>query len=1131
MALDQAKCQQPGTDSMLNLPGWYQALTLTERLALLRTEAFRKPGLETIDQVQAESGLHAWKAQSPFDQGTCWAERLAMDGVSEQELLVLLGEQAATGWARLPEPPAWLHELSQAFEQPIAEADLTELAELFASLAEAEEERTRQAEETASRKQSFLPVFYPLLARGVARLQADLAELLSNYPTPPFDPAEVHRLFLPALASQLMRQAARTLTLELHVARLEGRLSGETPQERFQQFVTHFTQPEHLFPLLTEYGSLSRLLVQTMQHWATSSLEVLQHLCTDWDDMCRVLAPHGDPGRLSEVTAGVGDLHQGGRSTLILQFTSGLRLVYKPRSLAVDLHFQQLLAFLNARGDHPPFRVLRVLDKGLHGWSEYVEQEGCATHEEIARFYERQGGYLALLYLLEATDMHHENLIAAGDQPVLVDLEALFHPRPQEADPASSAMLGLETMTNSVLRVGLLPQRIWGDQERAGLDLSGLGGRAGQLGPLPVLQAQARGTDQMRFLRERLSMPEAKNLPRLEGGAVDILEYRDDLLRGFRGVYRLCREHGDALLAGPLQAFAQDPIRVVLRSTRTYALLLSESSHPDLLRDALARDRFFDRLWVQAVGLPHLKPLIAFEREALHRGDIPLFRSRPATRDLWTSDGRCLPDFLVTSSLDAVTQRLRELSEADLARQSWFIEAALATIPMGEVVGFAGSHLVPAEAKATPEHLVRAACAVGERLGSLALLGEHGANWLGVTYVHEREWRLAPAGLDLYSGVAGMAFFLAYLGDLTGIEKYTRLSRAALLNVREQLQQRLPPTQAPGGYGGWGSIFYLYAHLGVLWQDEKLLEEAAEYAHLVPDLLEKDHTFDLIGGAAGTLLCLLALYQVHPHAQVLGAALRCGEWLLTHAAQCQTDQPQAEAAGTLPRPLTGLSHGAAGMAYSLLKLAAVSKQSRFRVGTLAAMAYERRVFSEARQNWPNFLAPWQDSRECLPQAEAKAGAPHKHFGVTWCHGAPGIGLGRLAQLAYLDDDPVLHREIASALRTTLLEGFGRNHSLCHGDLGNLETVLTAAQVLQDARYQEEVARLSAMILQSIETHGWQTGIPMSVETPGLMTGIAGIGYELLRLAEPERIPNLLILEEPPACRRPPSSLLEPFAAD
>jgi lantibiotic modifying enzyme len=32
--------------------------------------------------------------------------------------------------------------------------------------------------------------------------------------------------------------------------------------------------------------------------------------------------------------------------------------------------------------------------------------------------------------------------------------------------------------------------------------------------------------------------------------------------------------------------------------------------------------------------------------------------------------------------------------------------------------------------------------------------------------------------------------------------------------------------------------------------------------------------------------------------------------------------------------------------------------------------------------------------------------------------------------------------------------------------------------------------------------------------PGMMTGLAGIGYGLLRLAEPERVPSVPVLEPP-----------------
>lgn len=136
--------------------------------------------------------------------------------------------------------------------------------------------------------------------------------------------------------------------------------------------------------------------------------------------------------------------------------------------------------------------------------------------------------------------------------------------------------------------------------------------------------------------------------------------------------------------------------------------------------------------------------------------------------------------------------------------------------------------------------------------------------------------------------------------------------------------------------------------------------------------------------------------------------------------------------------------------------------------------------------------------------------------TVWCHGAPGIGLARLCCLPHLDDAEI-RSEINTALKTTLTHGFGFNHSLCHGDLGNLELLLQASQTLDDPQWKTQVDRLAAIILESIDKHGWLCGVPLGVETPSLMTGLAGIGYGLLRLAEPTRVPSILVLAPPTLC--------------
>jgi lantibiotic modifying enzyme len=111
-------------------------------------------------------------------------------------------------------------------------------------------------------------------------------------------------------------------------------------------------------------------------------------------------------------------------------------------------------------------------------------------------------------------------------------------------------------------------------------------------------------------------------------------------------------------------------------------------------------------------------------------------------------------------------------------------------------------------------------------------------------------------------------------------------------------------------------------------------------------------------------------------------------------------------------------------------------------------------------------------------------------------------------------DPCLLPEIETAVRTTLTSGIGIGHSLCHGDLGNIELVRTALEQMPDHFGGLSLEAPLAGIVESIRRSGWLCGNPRHIESPGLMTGIAGIGYGLLRLAAPETVPSVLALEAP-----------------
>jgi lantibiotic modifying enzyme len=109
----------------------------------------------------------------------------------------------------------------------------------------------------------------------------------------------------------------------------------------------------------------------------------------------------------------------------------------------------------------------------------------------------------------------------------------------------------------------------------------------------------------------------------------------------------------------------------------------------------------------------------------------------------------------------------------------------------------------------------------------------------------------------------------------------------------------------------------------------------------------------------------------------------------------------------------------------------------------------------------------------------------------------------------------VNAEIETAVATTLSGGFGGGSCLCHGDAGNLQLLIDAAVRCDRPEWKTAAHRIAANLLNASEQRGWICGTPGNIETPGLMLGLAGVGYSLLRLARPS-IPSLLMLERPPS---------------
>ncbi|MFB7587046.1 type 2 lanthipeptide synthetase LanM [Streptomyces sp. NPDC056169] len=964
--------------------------------------------------------------------------------------------------------------------------------------------------DTAARHDVWRRAFAGALAPLTRAAGEALAERLRALPdlARQVDADAVRAGFERQLGHRLVTPAARTLVLELNRARVEGRLDGATPERRFAGFAAELGTRHPLAGLFGRYPVLARLLGTECGYATAATAELLERFVADRAALVEELLGGIDPGALTAVDLGQGDTHQQGRAVAMLRFADGRTVVYKPRPLDQHACFDRLVGWLDDRLPGLGLRTVKVLRRDGYGWLEFVGHRPCRSVGEADLFYRRQGALLALLYAVDGADMHCENLVACGDQPVLVDVETLLHPSVPAAttagpDPAALALAA------SVHRTCLLPQLLIG--EHGALDISGVGGGQAALSPADVVDWADAGTDTMHLVRRRVPYTGSPNRPSLEGREIDPGAYEAALLTGFRLGYDTLVAHRGELLApdGPLAAFGTAPARFVGRATRLYGTLLDESAHPDVLGDAVDRDVLFSLLYAESAGDPVRQRLVEHEIADLWDGDIPVFVHRPGSADAWSSRGARLPDLLAAPGLVATEEKISALGEVDRHHQEWLISAALSTHRARRVTHRADAPAFPPAPASVPEprRLLAAACGIADEIVGRAVRDDSRANWIGLELVDGRHWAVTPMGAGLADGYTGVALFLAQLGRLTGVGRYTDLASRAVRPLPRLVRAlasdpELSRAVGPGGFHGLGGLCYALARLTTLLGDDRLgdclplaLEALATSARTDDEQagpsaeLGGGPSADVGGGLAGGLAALLAVHRESGLPQAAALAADLAGLLLP-------------AAGALP---DGFLRGRAGAGWAL---------SRY--GTAAASPDG--AYAAA-------------GRALLAPAPAGTAFDDRAADIGWCSGLSGTLLATVAgtgpaQMPTPMPTPTPTPTQATTTTTTADALWARiagerpplsDLSLCHGEMGTLETLaVAAAHGLPGAA--GRLTHRAGLVLGALDRHGPRCSTPNTVPSPGLLTGSSGIGYALLRLGFAETVPSVLLLDPTPGKR-------------
>lgn len=881
--------------------------------------------------------------------------------------------------------------------------------------------------------------------------------------------------------------------------------SGPPVRELYEQFVQQHRR-DGLGSLLTAYPVFGRLIGQVVNLWQIASLELLERVSNDRPSLETIF---GIPqtAQLVAVRQGLSDPHRGGRAVAILSFADSAnntrrQVVYKPKDMGVDAAFQALLADLNTNSTLEPLRTLAVHAADGYGYMEFVEHQHCKSDEELHCFYTNAGRLTALLHLLGCTDCHHENLIASGDQLLLIDTETLLeadlpdHIRQADTAAAAAKPSNLQTrFLRSVLRSGLLPQWLFIGGAKRAVDISALG-----ISPPSEPEQQYHGwlginSDGMMPGRVRRPSNVPTSLPVGIGATNPFDRFLETFCEGFtRQAQALVAQRERWLQpASALNRFAGLQRRIVLRATRVYFALQRQQLEPEALRSPQAQALKLEQLarsFLLAETKPLHWPVFAAERRQMQQLDIPFFTHRIDGDALeLDADASELRGFIQTSGLQAARERLRAFDQNEIDFQLSLIRGA---VQARQLHVNSGANVSESHADATNIHQpisdVQAASRIAEQLLAMAIHDPQGPmEWLGMDLGADGEsFSFGPVGTSLYGGSLGIACLLKQLeARNVRIEGAAEAQATILKPLRDLVEhpsadgRRRWWRDQPLGLIGCGGVLLALQQL-----DERPLAEAL-LADALPRFITADQQLDLLSGCAGLIGALLQLNT--PGAIEL--AVQAGRHLLAQQDQQGTWNDKPRQSGLL-----GMSHGTAGCAAALAQLHASTGDDAFARAARTALTHERARFNPARGNWPDLR-------------QVRSSSDTNNYMVSWCHGAPGIGLGRACLWGTDLWDEQCAEEINVALATTAATTTLKADHLCCGTLGLMVVLRTLASgpwPLQPELRQKAAAVVS---MHSERARERCTGPRLELRCfgtkegglvlPGFFTGLSGMGMALL----------------------------------
>lgn len=911
-------------------------------------------------------------------------------------------------------------------------------------------------------------VYNPFIEKTKEELYEYLQKL--NKEQEIFNIKNLQKNFIEHISQLMFNISNKAIIAELHEQKKQGLLKGENENEELKYFLENISQKDNIIRFFNKYPVLCRKLYQVSKMQVDYIITLLQNIVNDWP--CIVKEFDLKSEKLTSVNFGQGDTHQDGKTVAILHFGESKKIVYKPKNLQIAKLYNSLINFLNKEDKFLDLKYANIVVNKDYSYEEFITNIDAKSLNEVSEYYYRYGQVMGICYLLNASDIHFENIISSGDMPHIIDLETLFFnviPRTGMSDDV--LVKAQEILLNNIDNTLLIPIELKLDSNGSTVDFSGLSYGEQKINKKRYVLNNIDNSN-VKYVESNIVIPQSGNVVRHKNEIIDYKEFIDNIIEGFKCTCSIVMENKEHIIK-IIDDYKNQIIRVIPRSTDKYVQFLQYTYHPSALKSYLNLESILENLY----ALPFKeKKIIKSEYLDLLNGDVPVFFSRIDSKDIIDSKGCFIKDVYFRNNYSLVHDKIKKLDNSRCNNQIAIIQSNIAKLPNHDVDDFPIEDI-----KLNDSEILQVIENTLESILEKGIIHKNLITWIDMLQDSSGKKNAQILNTNLYDGISGVSLVLIYLKRMYP-EKYKGYMELTLNNLIDRPNIYYSGISAYNGFPA--SIYPIIKYMNNSFQGKRYKRVITQFINSLDSFEEKDiGNYDWLSGLSSLPSLINHIYSIIPDKQLLNILNKFADILIKQKKEI------------FELNNLGLAHGLSGY---LLSLKNVNINIEREDITHLILEIEEKLI----QSYDRTLPGWKFER-------------NKKIICTnhWCTGSVGIALS-LSHLSSKENEEKIN-QIQEELDEYYLDSeiLLPSDTLCHGNFGIIEYLLYRYKITDNKDLLEKAKVIFSNIIRKKELYGYYSlNSYGDYPSTSLFTGKLGLCYIGLRLLNPKAVDSVSILE-------------------